>query len=183
MHSCIHAGETIIKIQIKQPLNCSRSVRVLLSAGIQEVIGAWCKSEIMVHILLITYSLSCRIVVFPHAVIPNMISREPTTNPTLFNAPSYYLSLIGGVRLLHSIPIDCLSASSRMVSMNGRVRICSAVTISKAANVHGQTGVRLDDLVVVLSNGLGSRFSAVHVVFRLAVACVRCGVPRFDNRG
>lgn len=91
----------------------------------------------------------------------------------------YCLSLIGRVRLLHGIPIDCLRASSLMVSMKRRVRICSAMAISKAANVHGQTGVRLDDLVVVLSNGLGSRFSAVHVVLGLAMACIRRGVSRF----
>jgi hypothetical protein len=36
-----------------------------------------------------------------------------------------------------------------MVSANSRVRVCAAMTITVASDVHGQTSVRLNNLVVL----------------------------------
>jgi hypothetical protein len=54
-----------------------------------------------------------------------------------------------------------------MVSMDGSIRIRAAMSVAKAANIHGQTCVRLNNFVVAGSKGLGNGFGAVGVVARL----------------
>jgi hypothetical protein len=55
-----------------------------------------------------------------------------------------------------------------MMSMNRRISICSTMAITKATHIHGQARVRLDDFVVIVSQGFREGLSAVGVVASFA---------------
>jgi hypothetical protein len=83
--------------------------------------------------------------------------------------------LVKRVSFLNSLPIrrvlsgsssrsNARTSSVSMKTMNSRISISAAMTVTVASNVHRQASVRLDDFVVAGSKTFGEGLGAVGVV-------------------